>query len=540
MAENRLIVSGGRVFTGDPDSPWADAVVVEGSQISFVGDLAAAHEHAGPEAETFDASGGLVLPGFVDGHAHLLMTGASLLKAQLRDAQDLEEIQERLRAWAQANPDAPRVLGIGWVHDTVAGGHPTREMLDAVVSDRPVYVEAYDLHSCWVNTAALEELGITDSTPDPQGGRIVRDPASGKATGHLLETVMLERVWPLLNDLGPDELDRNLEACQAAYARVGVTSAVEMALESRELEAMARARDAGTLTTRIVAHAIIHRRDDPAEELAQVEAAARLSKSHSGDLLRVAGIKIISDGVIDTCTAALLEPYANGENEEPIWDPEALEAVVSRADALGLQVAIHAIGDRAVRCAIDALESAAQRNGTSGRRHRIEHLEYADPADIDRLAPLGITASMQPIHVDPRYLGNWIAMLGHERAENGFAWPRYRETGATLAFGTDTPTASFEPMGNMYVASTRKSPTDAGAKPLRPEWALPMEDAIGHATRESAWAARLEHCTGVLRPGLFADLTVLDTDPLAKGPEALLEASVRLTLLGGQATYRAP
>ena len=533
----RSLVSGGRVFTGDPERPWAEAVVLEESRIAFVGEAAAAEELAGSDARRIDARGGLVLPGFIDGHAHLVMTGAGLLKAQLRDAPDLVEIQRRIGDWAQAHPDAPRVLGRGWVHAAIPGGEPNRAMLDAVVPDRPAYIESYDYHSCWVNSAALAELGIDRDTPDPVGGRIVRDPDTGEATGYLLETVVIERVWPLLNRVSDEETDRHLSAALETYAAAGVTSIVEMALEEAALRAMVRAAAAGQLTARVVAHAIIHRTGDAATELAQVEAAARLAQAHRGDHLRVGGIKLISDGTIDGCTAALLEPYSNGNNPDPIWDHDSLTRVVVAADKAGLQIAIHAIGDKAIRSAVDALEHAAEVNGTSGLRHRIEHLEYADPEDIARLGKLGITASMQPIHADPGFLVNWAAMLGEQRAEQGFAWPLYLETGATLAFGTDSPTAPHDALTNMFVAATRKSPSDASIPAHRPDWALSMPDALLHGTRESARAAWLDHVTGMLRPGLAADLVVLDGDPIAEGPDSLLKAKVRLTLMNGEITH---
>jgi hypothetical protein len=539
VTEQRRLIAGGRIFTGDPEKPWAEAAVVEGNCFAFVGSSREAVSFAGPAAEKIDCAGELILPGFVDGHVHVVMTGASLLKAQLRDAVGLEQIQGRIRDWAFEHRDAPRVLATGWVQGSLEEGAPTREMLDAVVDDRPVYVAAHDLHSCWVNSAALRELKITNSTPDPVGGRIVRNADTGEATGHLFETVMTERIWPLLNNISEAETDRQLAAALDAYSRSGITSAVEMALEAQALKAMARAEAKGGLGVRIVAHVIIHRGPDADGELAQVAAAGRMAAEYTGDRLRVGGIKIISDGTIDGCTAALLEPYSNGLNAEPIWDADSLKRVVVKADAEGLQVAIHAIGDRAIRSSIDALEHAAQVNGTSGRRHRIEHLEYAADEDIARLGALGITASMQPVHVDPSILGNWIEMLGVERGQNGMAWPRYIETGATLALGTDTPTAPFEPIPNMYIAATRASPSDPSLPAHRPEWALPLEEAILHGTRESAYAAWLDHVTGAIKVGLAADMVVLDRDVFAEGPKALLETSIRLTMMDGRVTFSA-
>jgi predicted amidohydrolase YtcJ len=306
-----------------------------------------------------------------------------------------------------------------------------------------------------------------------------------------------------------------------------------MALDGDALAAMERAERAGTLTVRIVAHWLVPRRGTAADHLAQVAEAARLAERHRSPWLRVTGIKLIVDGVIDGCTAALSEPYANGTNADPIWDYEALAPVVAAADAAGLQVALHAIGDKAVRIALDALEHAAEVNGPRPRRHRIEHLEYTDPADVPRLARLGVTASMQPVHADPAIQDNWRAMLGDSRVERGFAWPEFVEAGARLALGTDTPTAPYHALPNMYVAATRRSATDPALPPNQPRYALPLADAVRHATRDAAWACRADD-RGRLEAGLLADLVVLDRDPFADGPQALLDAQILRTVVGGR------
>ncbi|MFT5112901.1 MAG: putative amidohydrolase YtcJ [Parasphingorhabdus sp.] len=532
------LITGGRLFTADADNPWAEAIIIRGSKIDYVGDLSNLPDLSDESVEQIDLQGGLVVPGFVDGHVHVAMTGAAMLKAQLQGAGSLHEILRRVQAWADVNPDEPRVLGTSWVHSDIPDAAPTRQMLDDIVSDRPVYLEAFDYHSSWVNTAALEEMGIDNTTPDPIGGRIVRDSDTGKATGYLLENASVEHVWSLLGKLDDEVLDQHLNTALNAFSRAGITSVVEMALEEPVLQAMARARDAGLLKVRIVAHMIIWRTGNADEELALVHRAAELAREYSGDLLRVCGIKIISDGTIDNCTAALSKPYTNGESSGPIWGAEALNPVVAAADELGLQVAIHAIGDEAIHLAVDSIARAQQLNNSFGRRHRIEHLEYARQEDIDRMGQLGITASMQPLHVDPEFLQNWQKMIGPERANQGWAWPLYRAAGSTLAFGTDTPTAPYLPLINMYLASTRKSPTKHHIPALRPDWALTLEDSIMAGTRESAWAAWLDHIVGTLKVGMAADLVVLDRDVLAEGPQSLLETNVRLTMINGQEVYR--
>ena len=511
--------------------------MIDGERIVFVGERDAALAFAGADADSTNLNGGVAMPGFVDAHAHLLMTGACIAKAQLRTAAGLGEIQQRVAAWAAANPHAPRVLGVSWQFSAVPGGAPNRQMLDAVVSDRPVYLDANDLHSSWVNTAALAELGIDRNTPDPIGGRIVRD-ANGDATGHLLENATVELVWPLLGRISNAERDQQLALALRAYNETGVTSAVDMAVNAEGLATMSRAEQDGTLTVRIIAHWIVHRAETPAEELAQVEQAAHMAATYNSDQLRVVGIKLITDGTIDACTAAMIDPYSNGTNCGPIWDDESLTRVVVAADAAGLQIALHAIGDAAVRSAIDALEHAAQVNGTSGRRHRIEHLEYTDEADVVRLAGLGITASMQPVHIDPAVYDNWGAMLGEPRANRGFAWREFLDAGTLLAFGTDTPTAPHEPLHNMYIAATRKSPGNPALKPHRPDNALPMAEAVIHGTRDAAWASQLDHLVGDLTVGKAADIIVLDQDPFALGPDSLLTARVVETIMSGATVYR--
>ena len=539
MTKTTRLISGGRIFTTDPDQPWADALLVEGDRVTRVGGDELIAEYADKDIEHLDIAGGLVVPGFVDGHVHVGLTGSSMLKAQLQGAGSLEEIQTRVLEWAQANPEAPRVLGTNWVHADIPAATPTREMLDAVVADRPVYLEAFDFHSSWLNTAALTELGITRDTPDPLGGRIVRDPETGEATGHLLENASVFHVWSLLNKLEPEVQDQHILIALDAFTRAGITSVVEMALEEAALESMARLQSRGELKIRIVAHMIVWRTGNPQEELAIVERAIELADQYQGDFLRVGGIKIIADGTIDNCTAGLSKPYSNGETSGPIWDAEALNPVVAAADAANLQVAIHAIGDATITLAVDAIENALRINGSSARRHRIEHLEYARQEDIDRIGALGITASMQPVHVDPAYLENWALMLGPERANQGWAWPLYQAAGSTLAFGTDTPTAPYLPLINMYLASTRKSPGNPEIPAIRPDWALTMEQAIQSGTRESAWAARLDHVTGMLKAGLAADLVVLDRDVLTGGPATLLDANIQLTMINGEIVYYA-
>lgn len=523
-----------RIFTA-AEPRWAEAMVVVDERIGYVGDEATARRIAGSDCRETDLGGQLVLPGFVDAHAHVLMTGNAAEQVDLWGANDLTEIQHRISQWLEHNPEAPRVHAQGWLHTAIAGGHPTRQQLDAVVADRPVYAQSYDLHSIWVNSAALSELGIDDTTVAPSAGEIARDPLTGEATGYIDETAMREIVWPLIESMATDELrDSYLATALRGYRESGVTAVTDMAVGEADLAAMVRAEKNGTLTTRIVGHWSTQRYADPADNLAQVERAVELAAQHSSHWLRVTGIKIVIDGTVDGCTATLGRPYADGSSAEPVWDIDALAPVVIAADAAGLQVAMHAIGDEAVRIAIGAVERAVEANGPGARRHRIEHLEVVEAADIARLAAIGITASMQPVHADPFLQDNWRAQLGDGRIERGYPWPEMVEAGATLAFGTDSPTSPYAPLPNMFVAATRRSAFDPSLPANIPHFALPLADAIEHATRDAAWSCRSEGLYGKLSAGLLADFIVLDRDIFDRPIDELLDARVLRTIVGGK------
>lgn len=539
----RTLYRNARIFTADVPGP-AEAMIVDGDRLAYVGSDAGASDAAaagGVDAEV-DLGGAFVMPGFVDAHTHLLMMGETMQKTALRDAGSLEEIQLRIKEAAAQDPGAARILGSGWLFSAIPGGAPTTEMIDAVVPDRPVYLDANDLHSVWVNKAALAEMGIDNSTPDPLGGRIERDPRTGEATGLLHETAMHQYAWPTLASLTSDvQRDAHLATSFGHYLSTGVTSGIDMALGEDDLAAMLRALDAGdgTLPMRINAHWLVAPSENHEENLAQVARAAQLSREVNTPWLRVVGIKIIADGVIDGCTAAMKEPYSDGSNADLIWAPDYLNPVVAAADAEGLQVAIHAIGDLASEVALDAFEYANRVNGPRDRRHRIEHLESVTPESVARLARLGIVASMQPVHADPAVQENWRAMLGDQRIERAYPWSEFTDAGAVLALGSDAPTAPHPPLPNMYIATTRKSALDAGLPANLPGYALELADALGHATRDAAYSCRREHELGRLAEGMLADFVVLDVDPFAAGTDSLLTASVALTVVGGQVRYRA-
>ena len=525
-----------RIFTSDTRR-WAEAMLVQGERIHYVGDADTA-QRLRPDAERIDLEGRLVVPGFVDGHAHVLGTGEALGQVSLWGAKSVEEIQQRITAWDTERPAAARVLATGWLHGAIPGGVPDAGMLDAAVPGKPVYAFAYDFHSVWVNTAALAELGITADTQNPLGGTIKRN-AAGHATGYIDENAFYDIVLPFLDSqVSENEHGASIAAVQRAYRETGVTTACDMGFNETDLESFKRADKDGSLTSRLIAYWRVNNTGSAEDNIAQVQRAAELAAEHPSPFLRVVGIKVIIDGTIDGCTATLGSPYADGSNAAPIWSLEELAPVVAAADAAGLKVAMHAIGDESVRIAIGAVEHAVAQNGPRERRHRIEHLELVDRADVDRLASLGITASMQPVHADPAISANWRAKLDDDRVERGFPWPWMTDAGARLAFGTDSPTSPHAPLPNMYVAATRASALDPTAAANVPDFALPLANAIEHATRDSAWTCGAEHEIGRLAAGLYADFVVLDTDVLAAAsPTALLGTEVLRTVVGGRTVY---
>ena len=533
---NTQLYTNARIFTSDTRR-WADALLVQEERILYVGDSATA-ERLAPEAERIDLDGRLVLPGFVDGHAHVIGTGEAMGQVSLWGAESVEEIQQRIQKWDTERPESDRILATGWAHGAIPGGVPDAGMLDAALPGKPVYALAYDFHSVWVNSAALAELGITDQTENPLGGTIKRD-AEGHATGYIDENAFYNIVLPFLDaQASGDDHQASIAAIQQAYRETGVTTACDMGFNETDLQTFTQAEKDGTLTSRLIAYWRLNNTGSLEENIAQVQRAAQLSAEYRSAFLRVVGIKVVIDGTIDGCTAVLGAPYADGSSAEPIWSLAELAPIVAAADAAGLKVAMHAIGDEAVRIAISAVEHAVAANGPRERRHRIEHLELVDRADVDRLAALGITASMQPVHADPAIGSNWRAKLDDDRVDRGFPWPWITAAGACLAFGTDSPTSPHAPLPNMYVAATRESALDASAGTNVPEFALPLAESIEHATRDSAWTCGAEQEIGRLAAGLYADFIVLDTDVLAaENPAVLLDAKILRTVVGGRCVY---
>jgi len=519
------------------DPTFADCMVVEAGIITHIGAAKDAEVvKAQNEGATIqDLSQRIVLPGFIDGHMHLLMMGQSLKKVDLEACKSLEDIRAEIKAYAISHPEVHRILCRGWMH-FMTDGKALSSMLDDL-DPRPIFIDSKDLHSAWCSSAALEEMGVY-GMEDPKGGCIHRD-ANGRASGLLDEAAAVTIVWPHIASISP--MDQKLDAIREAfkaYTAAGYTGMVEMAMDENALEVLQelRQRD-GEFPVRIAAHWIIAPSETEEQNLTQVHRAIQLHEElnrETSPQLRIVGIKVICDGVIDACTAALSKPYSStGVSCEPLWTSEMLDPVVRTADAAGLQCALHAIGDGAIKLAIDVLE----KNGTPGRRHRIEHLELASSEDAKKLGRLGITASIQPVHADPAILRAWPKLLGEHRCGRAFAYKEFEDGAATLALGSDAPTAPHAPFPNLYTATTRRSAREPQyLEVVNYHFTLSLASAVSAATAGSAYSCFADTWAGSLEKGKKADFVVVDMD---WSPENLLAASVKETWFEGRKIFDA-
>jgi predicted amidohydrolase YtcJ len=516
---------------------FCDTLVVHNGKIAFIGYAKDAEIQSFREAgsEIKDLGGRHVLPGFIDGHMHFLLLGQSLNKVQLDGSRDLAEIRARITLYAKLHPEKERILCSGWMH-SMTNGEAKASMLDDL-EPRPIYIDSKDLHSCWCNSAALEEMGVQDME-NPAGGTIERD-GHGKASGLLSEACILLIVWPYLAQVLPlEDKMAALKAAIEAYHAVGCTGCIDMAMDENAWEAILALQEAegGSLPLRVAAHWCINPGKGEEHRLRQVSRAVELNKQYNNETspnLRIVGIKLITDGVIDACTAAMAEPYtSNMHFEGPIWTFEMLEPVVKMASDAGLQCAVHAIGDQAVHNAVNVLEKC----GKPGQRHRIEHLELTAPEDAKRLGKLGIIASIQPVHADPSILRAWPKLLGPDRLRRAFAYSDFANHGAHLTIGSDSPTAPYAPLPNLYVATTRKSARHPETEdaPVNENFRLELAQAVTAATSGAAYSCFADERVGSLELGKMADFIVVDMD---WNGEELLRANIKETWFEGKKVF---
>lgn len=526
----RILTQAGSGMHGEP--VFADSMLVKNGIIAAIGPFQQVLSECSFDVQKRDLDQQTVLPSFIDGHMHLLLLGQSLRKLDLRICKSLEDIRSTIKQYAAANPSIPTILCKNWMHSMTPNG-VTATMLDEI-DPRPIFIDASSQHSCWMNTAALKVLGA-ETMSDPPGGSIHRD-AEGKPSGVMDEGAMMSVIWPFqaVSSSKEERMQSILQAIHE-YNAAGYTGVIEMAIDEEAWDSLVTLRSTQTdLPIRIAAYWLIKPTADHEANSKQVQRAIEMSELYNSNTspdLRIVGIKVICDGIIDACTAFLSEPYAPIGSPPPIWEPEHLVPVVKEADSAGLQIALHAIGDGAIKMAIDAIEKHA----TPGRRHRIEHIELASPEDAKRLGELGLTASIQPVHADPSVLTEWPRLIGEERCERAFAYREFADAGALMAIGTDSPTAPWAPMNNLYVATTRKSSRNLEyTKVVNENFRLGMCESIVAASGGAARSVFAEERTGSLEVGKLADFIIVDMEWEAN---ALLQAKVKETWFEGRRVW---
>ena len=537
MAE--LLLTNAHIYRDGAWSPGVDSIAVRDGVIVGLGAHA---ELVGlvPSAEVTDLDGAWVLPGFHDAHVHPIQAGLEMNACNLAGAHGLGDYVDTIAAYALAHPDAEWIVGGGWSMDAFPGGVPTAAVLDRIVSDRPVFLPNRDHHSAWVNTAALERAGITADTPDPADGRIERD-GRGEATGALHEGAM-ELVRRLVPAPTGDEIAAALQTAQTYLHSLGVTGWQDALVGEGlgmpdTLDTYLAAQRGGTLTAKVVAAQWWDRsRGD--EQIAELVERRRRAAAAGFD---AGSIKIMQDGVCETFTAAVVDPYldrhGNPTDNHGLSFIEAadLARYVQLLDAEDFQVHIHALGDRAVRDSLDAIEHAIVVNGRRGNRHHLAHIQIVRPDDVPRFAELEVTANAQPLWacLDDQMTDLTLPFLSPAAREQQYVFRSLLASGARLAFGSDWPVSSPDPLLGIHVAVNRVAAGD-GAEPLLAGQRLTVGEAIDAYTRGSAFVSRLESATGTIEIGMAADLVVVDADLLAIDPEEIGSVSVTRTYVRGR------
>ena len=530
------VLLNGSFWTAEPSQPWAEAVAVDGERILRLGRTADIKKLVGTKTRVKDLGGALVLPGFIDCHTHFLKGGFSLSSIQLRDVTSREEFVRRVEVKAQELEDGEWILEGNWDHEQMTPVElPRKEWIDTVSPKNPVCVSRYDLHIVLANSLALELGGITKQTKSPEGGEIQKDPATGEPTG-ILRDAAIDLV---MRHIPEPSIKTRVKAAEAAlrHAReLGVTSVHDMADASNygaSFEVYQELLKEGKLTARIYFYIPI----DDIDFLDKL----RLKSPYGNGWLSIAGLKGFADGGLGASTAYFFEPYSDNPKNSGLLAPQMfpegiMEKRLEQADKDGLQVAIHAIGDRANAIILDIFKSIAARNGPRDRRWRIEHAQHLRPEEIKLFGELGVIASVQPFHaIDD---GRWAeAKIGMERCRTTYAFKSLLDAGATLALGSDWPVAPLNPLIGIYAAVTRQTTDGKNPGGWFPEQKLSLEEAIKGFTLDGAKTEFSEGEKGSLAEGKLADLVVLDQNLFEITLEKIKDVRVNLTIVGGKIVY---
>ena len=527
-----LIVTNATVYTVDKHHPKAEAVAVIGDRIVAVGSRADIGLWRGLQTKVIDAGGKLLLPGFNDAHVHFIQGGAQLEQVQLTDAATPEEFAKRIAAQAKKTPKGEWILGGRWDETKWPKPElPTKDLVDPVTGETPIFVERYDGHEALANSAAMKLAGIDARTPEVPGGVIMRD-ANGNPTGIFKDaamTLVSKAIPPMTHE---QRLSAARDALKHA-ASLGVTSVQHMNPEFADVAAYSELTEKGELTSRIYAV--------PMETDWRDQAKVGIRRAWGSSYLRLGAVKGYADGSLGSRTAYMFEPFTDdpgnrGLLSDEMHPPSAMRDRLMQADASGLQLRVHAIGDRAISMVLDIFADIEKEHGYHDQRFAIEHAQHMAQKDFERFAKLHVIASMQPYHaIDD---GRWAeGRLGHERALYSYAWRSFLDHGVTLAFGTDWPVAPLDPMLGIYAAVTRATLDGKNPEGWFPEEKITLPQAIEAYTMGAAFAEFQENEKGSITPGKLADMVILSDNVFDIKPEAIRNVKVKTTIVGGKVVY---
>jgi predicted amidohydrolase YtcJ len=542
-----ITYTGGWIFTARSDAPEQLGVAVTGGRITAVGPDSEIEELAGPSTTRVDLSGSLLVPGFQDAHIHPVSGGVELLQCNLSETENAQEALATIAGYAETHPEEEWILGGGWSMDHFPGGTPTRGALDAVVPDRPVLLSNRDHHGVWANTKAFELAGIDAATADPADGRFEREPSGFPAgTCHEGAAALFDGVRPAIED---DMAYAGLMRAQQELVAMGITGWQDAMIGSMFgtndiLATYRQAMAEDALRARVVG-ALWWERDRGLEQLPGLIERRELAKATGNGHFTATTVKIMVDGVAENFTAALLTPYCDGHGHATsnaglsFIDPERLKAYVTELDANGFQVHFHAVGDRAVRESLDAVEAARKANGPDGGRHHIAHVQVVAAADVPRFAALGVTVNMQALwacHEDQMDQLT-LPFMEPDAINRHYPFGEFHAAGAHLAAGSDWPVSSANPIDAIHVAVNRQSPGST-LPPFGPaSQKLDLATALRAYTAGTAYVNGMEDVTGSIAPGLLADLVVLHPNPFDVDPAQIYATQVESTWIGGSLVH---
>jgi predicted amidohydrolase YtcJ len=534
-----LALQRGAIYTVDGARSWAQTIAIDDGRIVYVGTDAGARDYIGPQTKVVDLEGRMVVPGFQDVHIHPISGGIEANGCDLNAAKSVDEYVATIKKYADEHPNEPWIKGGGWSMAAFGPGALARkELIDAVVPDRPVILWSRDGHTVWVNSKALEAGGITKDTQDPPDGRIDRDPKTGEAVGSLQEGA-----GSLVSEKAPPDTDATRDA-GLRYAikmlnRYGITGVQDASVNEEDLKTYRRLDEAGELTLHVVG-SIWWERD---QGLEQVESIKKLRDEFTKGRIDARTVKIMQDGVMENYTAVVLEPYKlKGKSDVrgiPMVEPGLLKKAVTRLDADGFQVHFHAIGDGAVRQSLDAIEAARAANGDLGHRHHISHIQLIHPDDQPRFRQLGVVANFQPLwaYADDYITELTLPFISKETASYLYPIASMEKIGAVVAFGSDWSVSSANPFEEMETAITRMDAVGKPTKPWMPEERIGLPEALAAFTINAAYTNRNEKLGGSLEVGKSADLAVLDRNLFETPPTELSETRVLVTLFEGKPVH---